>query len=164
MQCFTLTPKWPRMLLDFNLLWFLILCIVFDTGRLLYRSIFTSFAPATQQKKYIYIYMNIKPIFTSTRCHFMLLFSSSFLFLDKAFCRSCHYLWRAAVWLSWSLPMTHTVCEWFPVCFFGCVSFCFPVFGWRYLKGYTVERLRTWRRIDTLHLKNRRIAHVRSNK
>lgn len=61
MQCFTLTPKWPRMLLDFNLLWFLILCIVFDTGRLLCRSIFTSFAPATQQKKYIYIYMNIKP-------------------------------------------------------------------------------------------------------
>lgn len=56
MQCFTLTPKWPRMLLDFNLLWFLILCVVFDTGRLLCRSIFTSFAPATQQKKYIYIY------------------------------------------------------------------------------------------------------------
>lgn len=154
MQCFTLTPKWPPMLLDFNLLWFLIFDYLrcFWHRRLPYRSIFTSFASATQQKKYIYehkadFYFNKVPLHAAV-CFLFPLFGQS-----KVFCRSCHYLWRTAVWLSWSLSKTRTVCEWFPVCLFGCVSFCFSVYGlrlaydiqWRGWGRDTEETLCIWR-------------------
>lgn len=98
MQCFTLTPKWPPMLLDFNLLWFLSLCLFETRGSLI--ALFSHLLHLQHNRlSFIgYTYINIYKVYIWTLGRFLLQQGATscccfFSFLDrtKCFAEQCEF-------------------------------------------------------------------------